>query len=410
MSAMPLTAARTPTLRQDRLVPTSGHSCAASPRKFNMSYHGHMDRLGDNAKRRHRLVRIFSYNVLVFFALANALYWAIPTSHLLYTLFQASVQTSDDPRLSLPNYIGVPWAETHFRELAKLQTKHFSHIGWRREAFNGTTIVVEGPYLQRRTVNTAASHGKSVFLFGGSTVWGTGVDDAGTIPSQLAAITGTHTENFGETGYTAHQSLLLLLQLIEDGIRPDVVIFYDGVNDVAHKCRHELTPTSDALEFEVSTVLKAQKTSPFSFSYFFRPVLALMQKINETSPVQKFAPLYDCFSDGKKAGAIAENLVRDWRMAKQLVEANGGRFIAVLQPVSFFSKTKLDHLDLASELERQFRSVYPIVLEKLTDSDGFYNLASAVDADAYLYIDFCHLSTPGNRRVAERIAELLAIP
>ena len=320
-----------------------------------------------------------------------------------------SIHANENPGPSLPNYVGVPWAATHFREFAKLKTKYLSHIGWRREAFNGTTIVVEGPYLQRRTVNKGAPDGKSVFFFGGSTMWGTAVDNAGTIPSQFAAVTGMHAENFGETGYTAHQSLILLMQLIEDGLRPDTVVFYDGVNDVAHKCRHELTPNSHALEFEIATTLKAQKTSPFSFSHFFRPVTSLAQQINETRAAQRLAPLYDCASDNKKAAAIAENLARDWRMAKQLVEAYGGRFIAVLQPVAFFSKTKLDHLQLRSELESEFRSVYPMVREKLAASAGFYDLTAVADVDEYLYVDFCHVSTPGNRRVAERIAELLAV-
>jgi lysophospholipase L1-like esterase len=367
-----------------------------------------MDRPEHPAKPRHRLVRIITYNVIVLFVLANALYWAIPANHLIYTLVQDSIQTGKDPRPSLPNYVGIPWAATHYREFEKLQTRYLSHIGWRRENFNGTTIVVEGPYLQRRTVNTAAPNGKSVFFFGGSTMWGTGVDDTGTIPSQFAAITGMHAENFGETGYTAHQNLVLLLRLLEDGLRPETVVFYDGVNDVAHKCRHELTPNSDALEFEISMALKAQKTSPFSFSHFFSPVVSLARQIKATSPVQMLAPPYDCASDNKKAEAIAENLVRDWRMAKQLVEAYGGRFIAALQPVSFLSKTKLDHLQFKGELEGQFRSVYPMMLKKLAASEGFHDLTPVVDVDAYLYVDFCHLSTPGNRRVAERIAEFVA--
>jgi hypothetical protein len=100
----------------------------------------------------------------------------------------------------------------------------------------GTTVHVEGPYLQRRTVNVSQEGAKKASFFGGSTMWGVGANDAGTIPSQFAALTKVHAENFAESGYIAHQSLVLLLQLLQAGHRPDLVVFLDGVNEVQAKC------------------------------------------------------------------------------------------------------------------------------------------------------------------------------
>lgn len=37
--------------------------------------------------------------------------------------------------------------------------------------------------------------------------------------------------NLGETSYVSIQDTILLLRLLQQGVRPDIVVFYDGVND-----------------------------------------------------------------------------------------------------------------------------------------------------------------------------------
>jgi lysophospholipase L1-like esterase len=77
----------------------------------------------------------------------------------------------------------------------------------------------------------------SVFAFGGSTTWGYGVRDDYTLPSLLARRLAQKTDyqvevlNFGQIGYVSTQEVLLLYQLLAQGMRPDVVVFYDGIND-----------------------------------------------------------------------------------------------------------------------------------------------------------------------------------
>jgi hypothetical protein len=155
--------------------------------------------------------------------------------------------------------------------------------------------------------------------------------------------------------------------------------------------------------------LETPKPNPLSFTYFLRPVISLADEIHSAIfPLQ--APpdpsTYDCNNDRQKAEAIAENLVRDWTLAKQLVESYGGEFIAALQPVAFFSKTRLDHVKLSRELAAQFRVVYPFILMKLARAQQFYDLTAVLDVDEYVYIDFCHVSPNGNRRIAASLAGL----
>src|SRR5215471_7976774 len=208
--------------------------------------------------RSDKLLTLLIVNGLVLFVLFNAVYWLLP---VLQLMMGSKPRLTPDPSGHLPNYAHVDWAMQHYRELDQAQltsarTDFKSFIGWRRKPFNGETINVGGPYAQRRTINNGREGAKKAYFFGGSSMWGTGANDAGTIPSQFAALTGMHSDNFGEAGYTAHQSLMLLIQLLQEGHRPDLVIFYDGVNEVALKCVNEVTPDAHMLEARIDNLLK----------------------------------------------------------------------------------------------------------------------------------------------------------
>ncbi len=68
-------------------------------------------------------------------------------------------------------------------------------------------------------------------------MWGYGVRDDSTVASllskRLAEKTGYNAEvfNYGQIGYVSTQEVLLLYELLGQGLRPDVVVFYDGIND-----------------------------------------------------------------------------------------------------------------------------------------------------------------------------------
>jgi hypothetical protein len=80
-----------------------------------------------------------------------------------------------------------------------------------------------------------------VRLYGGSTMWGEPLRANHTIPAEVArrmqplAGAGARIDvtNVGETGYVFTQEVLQLILDLRAGLRPDVVMFYDGINDVA---------------------------------------------------------------------------------------------------------------------------------------------------------------------------------
>ena len=359
----------------------------------------------DTNGRALSLVRIIAINVLVFFVTINLLYWAIP---VVGTISRASWRA---PGPLPPNYSAADagWARRHAEEMARKTSVYRSYLGWQTAPMAGETINVEGPNFQRRTSNDNTSDAKKVYFFGGSTMWGVGATDATTIPSQFAAITGVHAENFGEIGWTAHQGLMQLIRLLQAGHRPTLVVFYDGVNDTDQKCRIEITPDAHERERQFDETLR-RSLKPDSFVHFFAPIARVGANFNRELERWRVGPnrQYNCASNPEKAAAIAENLVDDWRLAKHLVELHGGQFIGLLQPVSYLSSTRLDHIDLSVEQGKQYQAVYPRVREKIARMSGVHDLVSALDIDEYIYFDFCHLSPNGNRYVAQKIAEIAA--
>jgi hypothetical protein len=313
-----------------------------------------------------------------------------------------------------PNYRNIAWARQHFIEYDHLTEAYYkAFYGWRRPAYHGQTINIDDDGLRRTLRSTAGSDDRTIAFFGGSTMWGVGVNDDNTIASLFSkANPGYAAINFGETGYVAHQSLNRFLERYFQGFHPDVVVFYDGVNEVASKCLAENDAFSHLRESQIREALQQQRES--SYLDLVEPVRDLIERARRTlDSRQDAAQAYDCDQKPDKAEQVARVLLSDWMIVKKLVEGYGGEFIAVLQPEAYDSRTRLEHLDLDAALGRQYEVVYPIIAElrerefpELTAN--FVDLRTAVDGDAHVYIDWCHLSPNGNAIIARRIGAEVA--
>lgn len=357
-----------------------------------------------------RVAKIIGYNILIIFVLVNLLYWSIPVFGALSRLYKTTVVETWF-RAVPASYSSSEhdWVKRHWIELNRSQSVYKSYVGWRRAPFQGETMNVEGPYLQRRTTTEGASDAGKVFFFGGSTMWGLGSRDAETIPSYFAALTRTSAQNFGEDGWVAHQSLIMLIQLLQAGHRPDLVVFYDGVNDALQKCRVEITPEAHERERDFDRVLR-RSLRPDSFGHFMSAVLVLAHRVHDQLGLSRGGqPSHDCDRNEQKAEAIADALIKDWQLAKQLVKAHGGKFVGILQPVSYFSRTRLDYLRLSAADKAQYEAVYPRIRERIAGAGEFHDLVALFDTDEPMYVDWCHVAPKGNRRIAEKIATIAGL-
>ena len=138
-------------------------------------------------------------------------------------------------------YQGKPWAAEYFKSLYQVRMRWYPYVYWKGTPMTSRYLNID-PNGNRVTWNPPHQAGDGrpplrIFMMGGSTTWGTGVRDDHTLPSLLAHRFAhdpgydLEISNLGQIGYVTTQELLQLYQLLRQGQRPDLVIFYDGIND-----------------------------------------------------------------------------------------------------------------------------------------------------------------------------------
>jgi hypothetical protein len=358
-----------------------------------------------------RAIKIIFINILV---LIGLLFLLNIGSVILYQSYQVfkSDQSNFDKIPNLPNYKNIDWADKHFAEFQKLPTEYASYIGWRRSAYTGETIEITKEGLRYTPQSELTDENSLLVAFlGGSTMWGTGSNSENTIPALFSEISeGKYrTINLAESAYRAFQSYLFLLLQINEGLKPDVVVSYSGVNERAgFVAAHQ--SISHSREYQLRSVMKGmdRKSNKLSFrNFFFGPVEEFLSIIKGKYSKSQHSTYYEVGPE--RTEKVASALLDSWMATKLLVEQNGGIYVCVLQPNTAIGKPSLDHLDLSNEYLVPYQHLYPVVLDLLQSpeyldlSENFIDLTSVFDGNEKFYIDFCHVSPNGNRIVAKTL-------
>jgi hypothetical protein len=102
-----------------------------------------------------------------------------------------------------------------------------------------------------------------VFFLGGSTTWGAYQRDLHTIPSEFArraedAGIPVRVTNYATPGYAIWQEIQLFQELLTAGRVPDLVVFYDGINELF--VQSMVGPTEDPTHYLRDEVLRAYQS------------------------------------------------------------------------------------------------------------------------------------------------------
>lgn len=381
-------------------------------------------------KRVLKLIAINIFVLILFLLLLNFGAIVIYQSYQVYmnSRNDTEVATLGDKRYGLPNYENIDWARKHFQEFGALPAEYRSYIGWRRLDYSGETININEDGI-RYTPQITTDNCPLVVFLGGSTIWGTGSDDKNTIPALFSKVSqGKYrTLNYGESGYNAFQGYLFLKLKIIEGVNPNIVISYDGVNE-HQSFRSELRPFSHSRERQIINRMKGADS--FSHSvltlrhFFLKPIvefISLLKNRYNSLNISKKETRYD-FSEERTEG-VAIALLESWIATKNLAEKHGAKFIAVLQPNAGVGKPRVDHLKVSTsrdghydlDLERLevFDHLYPMVLKLINTpryaelKDSFIDLSNVFDSDELYYIDSYHVSPNGNKVVASYLFDYL---
>ena len=293
-------------------------------------------------------------------------------------------------------------AQRIFKELRQLTKRYTPYMGWSREPFSGVTTNVDPINGERVTPQTTNQPSKHVHFFGGSTMWGTGVDDHNTIPAHFNALHPDYrVSNHAQSGFVSRQGVARLVNLVNQNKPMDVIVFYDGCNDPLTLCQGNISINGHREEAKIIRRLSHQWQIPKDLFESTQTAIRTVLKGGKRPPAR-------CKDDPDYAKTVAMTLVNNWKIAKTLAELRGAEFHAILQPVARIGTPNIDYLQESFD-GTEWHLVYPLVQEikereRLT---WIHDFTDVFDRKEYIYVDLCHVNSLDNKIIADKFNEVL---
>ena len=248
-------------------------------------------------------------------------------------------------------------------------------------------------------------------------MWGTGVDDRGTIPYYYNSLNKNEIVlNHGESGFVSRQSLARLVNLFNQGQKSYKVIFYDGYNDITTMCRADIGYNShdraEQINFHIKNSNSFNSTKNITLKFLDRLFIYYTNKVIQKVKNRQIPSFFDrdennkcCFNPNARKN-VANTMINNWLIAKDIVESRGGRFYAILQP-SAYTGENVFHKDFKiirkDCMQKIYDEVCDIVRDKLKNESWFLDLTLVFNNKGPFYIDAAHISDYGNEIIANEI-------
>ena len=355
-----------------------------------------------------------------------------------------SVSGALDERQFAAAYDGAGYdVATLFREFhATERIVYEPYTIWDRRYYPGDLISIGFGGFRQTTNNSEAEDALQVWVLGGSTAWGEGAPDDETIPSHLARLMNawgvdTAVKNLGERGYVSTQEVVFLYRELQAGKRPDVVVFYDGINDAAAASNWPEVPGShvslhrirERFQFgEVPSERRREFVRSLGIYKASRIVLDRLEARERTARLRQDAADIDIVPRFLDANFrfLGGQAVDVWLANRELVMAMGDEFgftsLFVLQP-SLWTDGKPLHVSerriLAEHLDRRAMTHIMATRAEMSSILGERRRDGTLPSDIHdlgdvfsmveepVYIDYVHTAGLGYRIVAEALFERL---
>lgn len=288
----------------------------------------------------------------------------------------------------------------------------------------------------------------NVFVFGGSTTVGSGVDDGKTIPAALQAILRSKTRlpinvyNFGVGAYFSSQEVTYFQNQLRYGYVPDMVVFIDGLNDFHFWDGDPATAKNYRQTFYLMMNMSRQLGREQGVAWHVvelaksLPLVRLARKIgaDSTKTSAVFTPagqtgwmsqanaapagddLYaktykDSFdiTDPVRIEAVMVRYLTNKDIAQGIATQFGIDAVFAWQPVPLYKYDLAKHPFRVEDEHRRGRYGYPAMARLAATRDlgpGFVWCADVLqDVKHAVYVDQVHYNEEGNRLVAACIAD-----
>lgn len=265
----------------------------------------------------------------------------------------------------------------------------------------------------------------NVFVFGGSTTFGYGVADEGTVASflqeRLRRALGNNVAvyNFGRGFYYSTHEMLLFIKLLHQGFVPSLAIFVDGFNDFHYAGAKDLIWTG-SLKRSQSHSLGEIARSFWMETPFARALLRLSDRASRDTAAESNAadeaPDAESQRETTKAvPSLVESTLSRYRRNQSLIEGAATAFavptIFVLQPVPSYRYDTTHHpFYQAGERERALYQMGFAAFEAAAArgvlGDNFLSCADIQEGVTELsYVDAVHYAPSLADRLSACIVE-----
>jgi lysophospholipase L1-like esterase len=338
----------------------------------------------------------------------------------------ASEEPESDRAAASSYYRTRDWAQEYWSEFkARPRNRYQPYVLWRMAPYESRLIRIDEQGVRLTPGSICDEGAYTVFFFGGSTAWGLGSPDWGTIPAYLREELATVLRrpvcmrNFGELGWVSTQDLIQLERELQAERVPDLAIFYGGVNDVVMGYQHgepglhwELRKITERLERPDDE----DRGGGLSELRWRSNLYRLAVKVKTPAP----PPVDSVVTHTSRAGFVSDS-VADQVVALYL---NNYRLAAALGRtygfgVQFFWQPNVigDPKPLTSE-ENAYRTgeriapliekVIPRVQSMAPTHPHVHDLTRVFAGLADLvYVDWHHITPEGNRLVAQAMLDRL---
>ena len=249
----------------------------------------------------------------------------------------------------------------------------------------------------------------NIFLYGGSTAFGYGVQDDETVAAhlerRLAGAAGpgrsVRVYNFGRAGYFSTQERLLFERHLAQGLVPHAALFLDGLNDSRIADNQPI----------FSDRLRQLFEPPGAGAALGRlPMMRLARALTGGDRRQAGSPAAAAPAE-QVAARMARHYLANLRMIRAAARAEEVSASFVWQPISFYAYDRTHHLFPDATEPPHVVAGYARMAEIAAAGqlgDSFLWLGDMqLGLEEPLYVDAAHYSGPMGRRIAARIGDWL---
>ncbi len=262
---------------------------------------------------------------------------------------------------------------------------------------------------------TGSRH-RQLFMLGGSTMWGFTARDSFTIPALTAValrergISDVEVVNLAQQAFNTTQEAATLVIELARGHVPDAAVFLDGYNDIATGVKYGTpghTYGEEATQQDIELGVRGFWAELIGLGRHSELIQRLQRAvgISRPPPPVRGGPERVC---GRVAGY--------YRNVALSVEALGKQWgfpaLYLQQPIHATTHKRLTPWEHTLYQGRSLAPCAASLDSAMADQAGhtYFSLAGLFDADTVsVYVDeHAHITEDANRKVAERIADLVA--